>query len=152
MKVLLAVDGFNCSKAAVDALIGQYRPKETDVMVLNVVESVRLMSVSYGYGVGPVFAENYAAIAAEWHAEGEKLVSDVARRLRTAGFKTSTSVEEGDATERILSCAQKWRPDLILLGSHGCRGLDRLLLGSVSEAIARQASCSVEIVRPKAAA
>jgi nucleotide-binding universal stress UspA family protein len=152
MKVLLAIDGSNCSKAAVEALIGQYRPKETDVMVLNVVESVRLMPVTYGFGVGPVFAENYNAIATEWRAGGEKLVSDVAQRLRSAGFKTSTSMEEGDATERILDCAQKWCPDLILLGSHGWRGLDRLLLGSVSEAIARQASCSVEIVRPKAAA
>jgi nucleotide-binding universal stress UspA family protein len=152
MKVLLAIDGSNCSKAAVEALISQYRPKETDVMVLNVVESVRLMPVSYGFGVGAVFAEDYTGIATDWLMEGEKLASDVAQGLRSAGFKTCTRVEEGDATERILDCAQKWRPDLILLGSHGWRGLDRLLLGSVSEAIARQASCSVEIVRPKAAA
>ena len=152
MKVLLAIDGSNCSKAAVEALIGQYRPKDTEVMVLNVVESVRLMPVSYGFGVGPVFAEDYTGIATDWLMEGEKLASDVAQRLRSAGFKTCTRMEEGGATERILDCAQKWRPDLILLGSHGWRGLDRVLLGSVSEAIARHASCSVEIVRPKAAA
>jgi nucleotide-binding universal stress UspA family protein len=152
MKVLLAIDGSNCSNAAVEALIGQYRPKDTEVMVLNVVESVRLMPVSYGFGVGTVFAEDYTGIATDWLMEGEKLASDVAQRLRSAGFKTSTRMEEGDATERILDCAQKWRPDLILLGSHGWRGLDRVLLGSVSEAIARNASCSVEIVRPKAAA
>jgi nucleotide-binding universal stress UspA family protein len=152
MKVLLAIDGSNCSTAAVKALIGQYRPRETEVMVLNVVESVRLVPISYGFGMGPVFAENYTAAARDWRAEGEKLVSDVAERLRSAGFQTSTSVEEGDAAERILDCAQKWLPDVILLGSHGWRGLDRVLLGSVSEAIARHASCSVEIVRPKAAA
>jgi nucleotide-binding universal stress UspA family protein len=152
MKILLAIDGSKCSTAAVEALIGQYRPQETEVMVLNVVESVRLMPVSYVFGTGPVFPENYSAIAKEWREEGEKLVSDVAERLRAAGFTTSTIVDEGDARERILDCAEKWRPDVILLGSHGWRGLDRLLLGSVSEAIARHASCSVEIIRPKAAA
>jgi nucleotide-binding universal stress UspA family protein len=152
MKVLLAIDGSKCSTAAVEALISQCRPQETEVMVLNVVESVRLMPVNYGLGWGPVFPEGYTDITGQWRAEGEKLVSDVAERLRAAGFKTSTSVEEGDARERILHCAETWHADLILLGSHGWRGLDRLLLGSVSEAIARHAKCSVEVVRPEAAA
>lgn len=118
---------------------------------MNVVESLQLMPVSYGFGTGPVCTENYLAIAQQWRSEGEKLVADVADRLQSAGFKTSTSVEEGDARERILDCAEKWRPNLILVGSHGRRGIDRLLLGSVSEAMARHAGCSVDIVRPKAA-
>lgn len=45
-----------------------------------------------------------------------------------------------------------WNADLIMLGSHGKRGLDRFLLGSVSEAVSRHAPCSVEIVRPMAKA
>jgi universal stress protein A len=42
--------------------------------------------------------------------------------------------------------------DLIILGSHGRRGVDRWLLGSVAEAVARHAPCSVEIVRTRVAA
>jgi nucleotide-binding universal stress UspA family protein len=121
-------------------------------MVLNVVESMRLMPVSYAFGAGPTFPYEYTEIVKQWYGAGETLVAAVASRLRSAGFKTTTSVEEGDARERILDCATKSHPDLILLGSHGWRGFDRLLLGSVSEAIARHANCSVEIVRPTAAA
>ena len=151
MKILLAIDGSDCSNAAVEALVTQYKPQDTEVLVMNVVESLKLMPVSYGFGTGPIFPESYVAIAQQWRTEGEKLVAEAADRLQSAGFKTSTSVEEGDARERILDCAEKWRPDVILVGSHGRRGMDRLLLGSVSEAIARHAGCSVEIVRPKAA-
>jgi|SRR5579864_305674 len=151
MKILLAIDGSNCSNAAVEALVTQYKPQDTEVLVVNVVESEKLMPVTYGFGTGPVFAESYMAIVQQWRTEGEKLVGDVANRLQSVGFKASTSVEEGDARERILDSSEKWRPNVIVVGSHGRRGIDRLLLGSVSEAIARHASCSVEIVRAKAA-
>lgn len=152
MKILLAIDGSNCSEAAVEALLRQYKPEDTEVLIIHVVESVKLMPVPYAFGAGPVFVQDYAAIAQQWRDEGEALVSRTANRLQTAGFKTSKSVEEGDAREQILECAGKWRPDVILVGSHGWRGLDRLLLGSVSEAIARHAGCSVEIIRAKGVA
>lgn len=152
MKILLAIDGSDCSQAAVAALIAQYKPENTEVSILHVVESGKLIPVTYGFGAGPVFVENYAAIAQQWRADGETLVARTAQRLQSAGFKTSTSVQEGDARQEILDCAKKWQPDVILVGSHGWHGLDRLLLGSVSEAIARHAACSVEIVRGKAVA
>ncbi len=151
MKILLAIDGSKCSEAAVETLLRQYKPEDVEVLILHVVESGKLMPVTYGFGTGPVFVQNYTAIAQQWHNEGEALVANAAERLRSAGFKTSTSVEDGDAKESILKCAEQWRPDVILVGSHGWKGLDRILLGSVSEAIARHAPCSVEIVRAMAA-
>jgi nucleotide-binding universal stress UspA family protein len=45
--------------------------------------------------------------------------------------------------------AEKWGPDLIVLGSHGYSGWRRFLLGSVSHAVATHEHCSVEIVRQK---
>lgn len=47
----------------------------------------------------------------------------------------------------ILDCATEWRADLIVVGSHGRKGVTRFVLGSVSEAVARHAHCSVEIAR-----
>jgi nucleotide-binding universal stress UspA family protein len=47
----------------------------------------------------------------------------------------------------IVDRAAEWHADLIVLGSHGRHGLDRFLIGSVSEYVARHAPCSVEIVR-----
>lgn len=152
MKVLLAIDGSKCSDAAVETILRQYKPSDTEVLVLHAVETLKLMPVSYSYGVGPMFVQDYTAIAQQWRKDGEELVSRTASRLQSAGFRTNAQVEEGDARDLILDCAKKWNPDLILLGSHGKRGLDRFLLGSVSEAIARHAGCSVEIVRAVAAA
>lgn len=150
MKVLLAIDGSKCSEAAVATLIRQYKPSDTEVLVLHGVDSISLMPVSYTHGVGPVFVQDCMALVEKWRQAGEELVSRTASSLQAAGFKTSTQVGEGDVREIILECARKWKPDLILLGSHGKKGLDRFLLGSVSEAVARHASCSVEIVRPAA--
>lgn len=152
MKILLAIDGSTCSEAAVEALVKQYKPEDTEVLVVHVVDSLKLMPVTYGFGVGPAFVQDYTAIAQQWRTEGEGLVSRTATRLQSAGFKTSTSLEDGDPRKQVLDRAGKWHPDVIIVGSHGWRGLDRFLLGSVSEAIARHADCSVEIVRAKAAA
>jgi nucleotide-binding universal stress UspA family protein len=53
------------------------------------------------------------------------------------------------ADEAIIKTAKAWDADLIVVGSHGYRGIKRFLLGSVSQAVAFHAPCSVEIVRRK---
>ncbi len=61
-------------------------------------------------------------------------------RLRAA----SDSMAAKDA---IIDTAQDWRADLIVVGSHGRRGLSRFLLGSVSQAVVAHAPCSVAVIR-----
>jgi nucleotide-binding universal stress UspA family protein len=53
----------------------------------------------------------------------------------------------GEPRGVILDAAKSWQADMIVLDSHGRRGLDRLFLGSVSEAAAIHAHCSVEVIR-----
>ncbi|MDZ4836937.1 MAG: universal stress protein [Candidatus Melainabacteria bacterium] len=53
----------------------------------------------------------------------------------------------GDAREQILLNAAEWPADLIMLGSHGRRGIDKLIMGSVSDTVSTNAQCSVEITR-----
>jgi nucleotide-binding universal stress UspA family protein len=68
--------------------------------------------------------------------------------LSKAGFQAiDTDQSVGDARQIILDQANDWGADLIVLGSHGYRGVDRFMLGSVSESVVMHASCSVEIVR-----
>jgi nucleotide-binding universal stress UspA family protein len=117
------------------------------VLVVHAVESVKLVPISYSYGMGPMFAQDYSSLAEQMHKKGTELASGVVKRLQTAGFQAVGQVDEGDARDVILDWAKKWHPDLVLVGSHGRRGLDRFLLGSVSEAIVRHAGCSVEVVR-----
>jgi nucleotide-binding universal stress UspA family protein len=56
-------------------------------------------------------------------------------------------VEEGTAADSILSCAQEQKSDLIVMGTHGLRGFDRLMLGSVTDRVMRTATCPVLAVR-----
>jgi nucleotide-binding universal stress UspA family protein len=53
----------------------------------------------------------------------------------------------GNPKARIPDDAKEWGADILVVGSHGRRGLTRLLMGSVSEAIALHAGCSVEVIR-----
>jgi nucleotide-binding universal stress UspA family protein len=72
-----------------------------------------------------------------------------AEKLRSAGLHTEILVRRGNPADEILQEAHTWDADCIFLGAKGTRGIDRLLLGSVSSAVAARAHCSVEVVRPK---
>ncbi len=76
----------------------------------------------------------------EAFAESEAIIT-------AAGLPLVTEVLRGDPKEEITNAAARWLADLAVVGSHGRRGLKRLLLGSVSEAVARHAPCSVEVTR-----
>jgi nucleotide-binding universal stress UspA family protein len=77
----------------------------------------------------------------------QELVERIAKELRSSGFKAETAIEVGDIRESLIDGASGWRADLIVVGSHGQRGVQRFLLGSVAEFVARHAKCSVQIVR-----
>jgi nucleotide-binding universal stress UspA family protein len=76
--------------------------------------------------------------------EQELVVSNVAGIVHFA-----THMRIGNAAEEILSVARDVGADLILVGSKGLKGIERLVLGSVSERVVREAGCTVEVVRPK---
>jgi nucleotide-binding universal stress UspA family protein len=151
MKILLAVDDSKFSEAATQAVLRQARPQDTEVRVLNVMEpSSSLWTASGGQ-------EYYAAIDTSFQEatnRSKALVAKTEELLRSKGFKVSSSAsaEWADPKSKIIDVAAEWDADLIVLGSHGRSGMDRFLMGSVSEAVARHAPCSVEIVRiPRAA-
>ena len=140
MKVLLAIDDSKYSEAAIQALITQAKPKETEVRVLHVIEPI-IISGEGGYVI------DWQSVTKELRKRGEGIIAQAAQALRSAGFQVTTAMEEGNPKSVIGDFAAKWPADLIVMGSHGRKGLDRFLLGSVSEAVVRHAPCSVEIVR-----
>jgi nucleotide-binding universal stress UspA family protein len=137
MRLLLAIDDSDFSEAAVQAVIAHRDAKGTEVQVLTVVD----LSI-------PIPTLYAASFRLDSLKSGQGLVQRAGEALSKAGFKVQTEVEEGDPKSKILDAAARWKPDLIVMGSHGRKGSDHFLMGSVSEAVARHASCSVEIVRP----
>ena len=144
MKLLLAVDESPFSQEAVQSVIDQFRPKDTQVQVVNVVEPIEAYFSAEWF---PHFTPYTEKVEQEREKQAGALVQDVCAKLTKAGFRNSKIVLRGDARAAILDRASEWKPDLIVVGSHGLKGLNRLLMGSVSDAVVRHAPCSVQIVR-----
>ncbi len=144
MKILLAVDDSQFSEAATQILATQFRPQDTQVLVVHVIEPIIL-------SVPPQMAQGYAPEMSEIRQDqlkkARELVGRAAQALQAAGFRAETAIKDGDIRTGIVDTAAEWQADLIIVGSHGRKALERFLLGSVSEAVARHAPCSVEIVR-----
>jgi nucleotide-binding universal stress UspA family protein len=147
MRILLAVDDSAHSKAAVEAVTSQFRPANTEVCVFHAVEWLREMPQSLMFGEGSTYDKEIVARRDQSFKKSEQLVERIAQDLQRAGFQTTTTTVDSDARHGIIAYAAEWKADLVVMGSHGRRGLDRLLLGSVAEAVMRHAPCSVQIVR-----
>jgi nucleotide-binding universal stress UspA family protein len=148
MRILLALDGSKHSAVVRDALIAQAKTSDAEVHLLHVVEPFPLGEAQK---LGSRASPDFAAARLEYRGRTKKMLAQAAGKLRSAGFKVTSSIEEGDARDVILTHAESWGADLIMVGSHGRTGLVQLLMGSVSDAVARHAGCSVEIVRIRSA-
>jgi nucleotide-binding universal stress UspA family protein len=146
-RVLLATDGSPCSLAAAHAVSSRPWPSTTEVEIVTVVEPV-VPSRQNPYP--PYFdEESMEALRADAMKASQQAVAEAEKILAGTGLKTVESilVPLGPPQRLILEEAERWDADLIMLGSHGRHGIERLLIGSVSEAVALHADCSVEVVR-----
>jgi len=147
MRILLATNESQSSRVATEAFIRQFRSDGTEVHVLHAIEWPNLFPENFSFGAGPEFADEVRAFLDRERRRAHELVDNTADILRKAGFHTTSVVVECDARKAILDYTSEWNPDLIVLGSRDRRGIDRIILGSVSEAVARHAPCSVQIIR-----
>jgi len=144
MRILLPIDNSRFSQEATRALIRQVKPKGTSVRVLHVIAPI---PAAFAIEMAPNVPFYSEEVEKDQRKQADKLVQGATQKLRNAGFATKGIVDMGDPKETILNHASDWNADLIILGSHGLKGLGKFLMGSVSEAVARHAGCSVQIVR-----
>ena len=148
MRILLAIDGSEQSEAAVVEIARQHFPTESEVRVLSVVEPPYFPATFSGEGMDTslsVEIENTARERA--HAAVEKAAAQLRAAEESRQLTVTTAVLSGSPKRVILEDAEAYGADLIVVGSHGHGMLERFLLGSVSQAVALHARCSVEIVR-----
>jgi nucleotide-binding universal stress UspA family protein len=144
MKILLATDGSKFSEAATRAIAAQMKTQDAQVLALQVVEPLIFSNPPQ---MAPGYAPEMGVRLQEQIKQAKDNVASAAEALRKAGFKAETRVVENETRSGILDVAEDWHADLIVLGSHGKKGLRKFLLGSVTEFVARHAACSVLIVR-----
>ncbi len=143
MNILLAVDGSPNTDAVIDAVLEHRGLGETMVKVLHVLDPPPLLVTREMGGYDTELED----VLETQNEEAQTYVAKIAEKLRSYGYLVSAAVEYGDAKTMILKLATDWPADLIVLGSDAHGMLEGLLFRSVSQAVARLAPCSVEIVR-----
>jgi nucleotide-binding universal stress UspA family protein len=147
MKVLLAIDGSDCSLAAVREVADRHWPEGTVIKVFAAV-TTWFPSTPDPLLIG---AAMYQDLMDTERKRLQQLVQSTGAELRKSKYsedlKIETAVVDGSPKEVIVEEAERWGADLILIGSHGYGAVKRFMLGSVSQAVATHAPCSVEIVR-----
>ena len=150
-KILLAVDGSAYAEAAARAIAELPWPARSEVRVLSVVEVV-LPAMHALFDPPFVQSDEVQRLRVEAVERAQRAVSDAVAILAPSGLAVSETISVllDGTKEVILQEALDWGADWLFVGSHGRQGAERLLMGSVSEAIAMQANCSVEVVRARA--
>ncbi|HWR25979.1 MAG TPA: universal stress protein [Methanosarcina sp.] len=134
-KILLATDGSENAKSA--ACSGLEIARNTGAEVY----AVYVASISCCSSLMP---ENY-----DWEIgkEGSEAVAEIEEMGREAGVSVNTVLLQGYPAQEILNFAEKNDIDLIVMGTHGNTGIDRFLLGGVTEKVTRHANAEVLVVR-----
>jgi nucleotide-binding universal stress UspA family protein len=141
-KILVATDGSKYSVAAASEAIGIARRCRASLVVISVVPS----ETASPFDIVHSEMQHEMIAQKEFH-EGEKNVNDLLVIARQEGVTAEGLIIEGRPYEVIVESAREKGVDLIVMGSHGRTGLERLLMGSVTERVVGHADCSVLIVK-----
>ena len=140
--ILLPVDGSSTSSMAVDKVRGLAQAFKSTVTVIYVIDPYAFS------GVGADFAYGQSQYLEAATAEASAALAAASKLLEAAGIPVSASIIEGHAIYRgILETASSVGADLIVMGSHGRRGLEKFVLGSVAAQVLAHAHLPILVVR-----
>jgi nucleotide-binding universal stress UspA family protein len=138
-RVLVATDGSPASERAIREALDLAVANDASVHVLYVLDTTSFAPVS-----GEATLDGMADIL---ESEGEDALDAVAEQAAARGLTVERALVEGRPSAEIAGYAERADCDVIVMGTHGRGGLDRLLLGSVAEKVVRTASVPVLTVR-----
>jgi nucleotide-binding universal stress UspA family protein len=151
MKVLLATDGTRYGQAAAEMLRRFCLSEGDSLKVISVVDLALPLAIDVYGGYLPDTAELEKAA----RENATRVVTETSAKLRDHfGEKVTITGDTlfGSPDSRIVETAEEMSADMIVIGSHGYKRWERLLLGSVSNSVVHHAHCSVLIVRSHEAA
>jgi len=151
MNILLAVDGSTYSDAAVEEVLRRPWPPQSELKVITAAQ-IPTMVGAEPWALPP---DNFDQLERSVNEAAKGVLDDALSKLKSTSDKTLTITSEilaGAPGQVIVEAAERWPADLIVLGSRGLGAWNRLLLGSVSNAVVHHAKCSVEVVRRHQAA
>ncbi|MCE5337490.1 MAG: universal stress protein [Methanomicrobiaceae archaeon] len=138
-KILVAIDGSEPANRALEAAIEEASVWNAKVHVVYVVESGLFSSLPMDNTLEVIYSV--------LQKEGEEILESARKKADAAGISLTTHLRQGHAGSQIVSLAEELGIDLIVLGSYGKSGVDRLLLGSVTDYVVQNSPITTTVVR-----
>jgi len=150
-RILAATDGSETSELAVEQAARLAKEQKAQLRIVHVIEQSRLAFAA----AGPV-AIDLEGILDALRKSGQAALERARAIAQQLGVQADAAIIGDDAVDDRVAMvlaeeARRWKADLIVLGTHGRRGINHLLMGSVAEAVARVAPAHVLLVRARPA-
>lgn len=143
--ILVATDGSTLSKKAVASALALAQLSGASVVALKVVPRY---PQSYFEGGLALPASDIARIEKQWATHGQAVVDAVVKSAKAKGLEAKAVVVKSDlVSEAIIATAKKNKCDLIVMASHGRKGIKRLLLGSETQQVLTHSHIPVLVLR-----
>jgi len=140
--ILVPVDGSNTALAAVDKAIGLAKAFDSSVTIIYVIDPYPFTGVGADFAYGQ---DQYLTAAT---AEANAAIKAASERMAAQGVQVESRVIESHAIWRgVLEACDAAGADLIVMGSHGRRGLEKLVLGSVTQSVLSHSKVTTLVVR-----
>jgi nucleotide-binding universal stress UspA family protein len=142
-RILVPIDGSGPSRVGLERAIALARNQQARLRLMHVVDENGVVQ-----GMEPTM--NVGDLLDSLVADGRKILAAAAATVKKHGVKADTVLYEvliGRVADRIVREAAKWHADVIVMGTHGRRGIGRLVMGSDAENVLRQSPVPVLLVR-----
>lgn len=143
-KILVALDYGDTCQSVFEQAISLAQATQSALKMLNVLAFERDYSLS-----SPYSDQDWRAYQTQYKAletGSSKQLEEFAQQAKEAGVAAEVTQKIGNAGPVICELGKAWKADLIIVGSHGRKGLSEMLLGSVSNYVVHHATCSVMVV------
>jgi nucleotide-binding universal stress UspA family protein len=144
MNILLAVDHSRDAELAAQYLIALPLPHDADVTLLHVIPHSHPLSA---LSESPDLVKGLGTIRQRTKAKAEQFMGAMQKQVSRREWKVRSLITEGSSADEILRAIERDHIGLSIVGTRGISGIQRFVLGSVSEQVLNYAACSVCIVR-----
>ncbi|MEN7530728.1 MULTISPECIES: universal stress protein [unclassified Cupriavidus] len=143
-RILIAIDGGPSSEQAIFQAVGLAKELGAEVKILFVVDDSEFF-------FEPAYVNPQEVLRGMLEV-GQQALARAARRFENAGVRALTELAEkpvspGDISGTIVSHAEQWPAELVVMGTHGRRGVRRMIMGSVSEGVVAKSAKPVLLIR-----
>lgn len=140
-KIVVPIDLDKNTDTIADYAVFIAKKLEAEILFFHAVEFL----ASSELALGNFSYEDYTSAQID---QAKKLLAELVEKASAQGCTCESSQTVGDIVDEIIELADNKYADMIIMGTHGKRGLEKILLGSVAERVLKKAHCPVLVVNP----